>query len=254
MLLGFGLLFSFALGLGILFIVIGTFSGVLKNLPRTGIWAELIEKGFGLILIILAIVFLRSLLPSYALMGIWALFLMFCGTFLGAFQTINAESTIRQKTGKTIGLLAVIVSATLVFFALADYLGFKALGQSASMTTQTASRTSMWRTLDDGFEEARETGKLVLIDFYADWCPACHELDEKTWPDAGVQAALTQYIPVKLDLTKNDAAAKDYQKKYGIVGMPTVILLSADGVELARFEGYSPPEEVQEFLKAIKAD
>lgn len=253
MLLGFGLLFSFAVGLGVLFILIGTFSGVLKNLPRTGIWAELIEKGFGLLLIVLAIFFLKPLLPSYVFMGVWALFLMFSGTFLGAFRLIDAESSSRQKTAKAIGLMAVIVSAALAFFATAEYLGFTVFEKAVPVTTERPAESSVWLSSDEqGFKEAKETGKPVLIDFYADWCPACHELDEKTWPDSRVKTALSNYIPVRLDLTRNDASVKAYQKKYSIVGMPTVILLSPKGVEIARFEGFHSPDAVESFLNSHK--
>jgi len=253
MLLGFGLLFSFAIGLGVLFIIIGTFSGVLKNLPRTGIWAELIEKGFGLLLIVLAIFFIKPLLPSYLLTGVWALFFMFTGTFLGAFRIIDAESQAKVKTAKAVGLIAVTLSASLVFFATAEYLDFSLSGKSGPVKKEKSMEMSVWRTSDEAaFQEARDTGMPMLIDFYADWCSACHELDEKTWPDSGVQTAMARFIPVKLDLTQNDASAKAYQKKYGIVGMPTVILLSPQGEEMARFEGFRPPDEVKAFLNSQK--
>ena len=119
--MGIGLLFSYALGLGILFILVGTFSGILKNLPRSGGWMEIIERAFGILLVILALVYLRPLLPAFVQFWVWAVFFMFLGTGLGAFQSLAQEAGRKQKTGKTLGLLAVIVSACLVFFGFIQH-------------------------------------------------------------------------------------------------------------------------------------
>jgi thiol:disulfide interchange protein DsbD len=109
---------------------------------------------------------------------------------------------------------------------------------------------SAWIATDtEGFRQAGMMGKPVLMDFYAEWCTACKELDEKTWPDASVRSVLERFILVKLDLTKNDDRARAYQSQYGIIGMPTVILFDASGREKHRFEGYRPPEEVAATLR-----
>lgn len=246
--LGIGLLFSFALGLGLLFILIGTFSGVLKNLPKSGGWMEFVERGFGILLVILAIVFLKPLFSQPVYFLIWSAFFIFFGTFIGAFTPMGMEAGRRRKIGKAVGLLAIFAGASLTFFGMAGLLGvdtpFSVEGKSLS------TESTMWIATDtEGFRRAKMTGKPVLMDFYAEWCTACKELDEKTWPDASVRSVLEGFILVKLDLTKNDDRSRAYQNQYGVIGMPTVILFDALGREKYRFEGYRSPEEVAAILR-----
>ena len=247
-LLGVGLLFTFALGLGVLFVVIGTFSGVIKNLPKSGGWMELIERGFGTLLVVLAIVFLRSILPQIIYIGVWSVFLVLFGTFTGAFTPLEADADKKRKLGKAAGILAVIIGASFVFWSVGQRMGF---GSISTSTVQTgAEKASPWLPTDEeGFRQARSLNKPILMDFFAEWCPGCHELDEKTWPDPAVQEELDRFVLVKLDLTKNDSRTQAYHKKYKIIGMPTVIFFDPQGNELGRFEGYRPPEQAVQILK-----
>lgn len=246
--LGAGLLFSFSLGLGVLFILIGTFSGIIKNLPKSGVWMEIIERGFGLLLIVLAIVFLRPVLPALVYHGVWAVFLILFGTFLGAFTPLGRGADRRRKVVKAVGVFAILVSGCLIFFGLARWVGF-GIHPSREVSLPTEEEM-MWISSDDeGFRQAQLTGKRVLIDFYADWCVACRELDEKTWADDAVHSELERFILVKLDLTRNDNQTKEYQRNYRIIGMPTVILFELTGEEVSRFEGFKPPKDVLEILR-----
>ena len=247
--MGFGLLFTFALGLGILFLIIGTFSGVLKNLPRTGGWAELIEKGFGLLLIILAVLFLKPILPVEFYHGLWAVIFIFFGTYIGAFGTLGQGASGKQKARKATGVIAVAAGVFLIFFIVTSYMGYPDFKMVSQPVMQNIGKSDVWMASDrEAFRNAEIEDKLVLIDFYADWCAACHELDEKTWPDPEVQNLLGRIIAVKLDLTKYDGQTKAIQKKYNIIGMPTVILFSSDGHELIRFEGFQSPQSVVNLL------
>ena len=245
--LGFGLLFCFALGLGVLFVVIGTFSGVIKNLPKSGTWMELIEKGFGILLVVLSFLFVRSLLSPLIYQGLWAIFLLVLGTFLGAFSSMDDVADRKQKIAKAAGVLAVMVSGCLVFFVVAGWLGFGSV-HPVAVESADAER-AMWLSSDEeGFRSARLVGKPVLMDFFAEWCAACHELDEKTWSDTRVRAEMERFVPVKLDLTRQGEAGA-YRQKYGVVGMPTVILFDPSGEERFRFEGFKGPEEVLRILR-----
>lgn len=248
MVLGFGLLFSFALGLGVLFILIGTFSGIIKNLPKSGGWMELIERGFGVMLVILAIVFLKPVLPASIIRTLWSILLVMTGTFTGAFYPVQPESTRKEKIGKSLGLLAVVAGSVLLIMALLSQTGYSI--SSVTPTVQVKEEThSIWLDSEEAaFSKAAKDGKLVLLDFYANWCAACHELDEKTWPHADVKVALSGYVSAKIDLTVNNDRAKAFQARYAILGMPTVILFTSDGEELARFEGYQSPEFVADLL------
>lgn len=246
--LGAGLLFSFSLGLGVLFILIGTFSGIIKNLPKSGVWMEVIERGFGILLVVLAIVFLRSVLPALVYHGLWAVFLILFGTFVGAFTPLDREADRRKKAGKAVGVFAILISGCLIFFGLARWVGF-GVNPSREVSLPMEEETLWISTDDEGFRQAQFTGKRVLIDFYADWCVACKELDEKTWADETVHSELERFILVRLDLTRNDNQTKVYQRNYKIIGMPTVILFELTGEEVYRFEGFKPPGDVLEILR-----
>jgi thioredoxin:protein disulfide reductase len=253
-LLGFGLLFSFALGLGVLFVLIGTFSGILKNLPKTGGWAEYIEKSFGLLLIGLSIFFLRSPVGDTVYRMLWASFLMFFGVFIGGLSPLPMEAGAKKKASKALGLLAVIISTCLIIFTLANRFHFGSSRLPAIADAR--GRGVAWESSDQkAFEKAGLSGKPVVIDFYASWCAACKELEEKTWSDATVQKLLSSFIAVQLDLSKPGIETMAAQKRYDIVGMPTVIVFSSSGKELDRFTGFKPPEEVAPILRGyVSAD
>jgi thiol:disulfide interchange protein DsbD len=249
LMLGFGLLFSFALGLGVLFIVIGTFSGALRTLPKSGPWMKLIESGFGILLITLAVMFLKPILSQFLYTCLWAVYLVFLGTFLGAFTSLDKGNGRRQKTLKAVAVLLVIIGSILLFYAVTVQC------QKTVPITETKSVVLQHEGIawifseSEALQQVRVSGKSILMDFFAEWCTACRELDEKTWPDESVQKLAAGFVPLKLDMTKKNEATSKIQKKYNILGMPTVILMSAEGKEFGRFAGFKPPKEVAEFLR-----
>ncbi|MDM7925903.1 MAG: protein-disulfide reductase DsbD [bacterium] len=250
LLMGFGLLFSFAWGLGVLFILIGTFSGALKALPKSGLWMELIERGFGILLVTLAVFFVKPVLSPFVYACLWAVYLVVLGTFLGAFTPTEKSDPPRNKILKAAAVLLVLTGAIVLYSAMTGRAG-RTVAVSDSGRTTALSRGPEWLDSEDAaFAVSAAMSMPILVDFAADWCAACHELDEKTWPDATVLAALKSYVPLRLDMTRNTEAVKALQKKYRIVGMPTVIALSADGKELGRFTGFKPPAETVKFLEA----
>ncbi len=247
--MGAGLLFTFAMGLGVLFILIGTFSGILKSLPRSGGWMGMIEHAFGLVLIALAILFIKPILSIFAYRIIWSMFLIILGTFLGAFTPLEKEASGKQKLGKAAGLFIILVGGCLLFFGFSDEMGWKGTAVEPSQEMEISGEG--WLTSDtEAFKEASVSGKPVLLDFFAEWCAACKELDEKTWPDRTVKMELDRYIRVRLDLTRLNERTRELQRKYRVIGMPTVILLDSGSKEISRFEGFQPPDFVVKFLQS----
>jgi len=103
-----------------------------------------------------------------------------------------------------------------------------------------------WETdLDAGLQRAKTEGKPLMVDFYADWCVFCHRLDDETYSDAEVQREAARFVCVKVDTE----ARSDLKTKYGIQGLPTVVLLASDGHEVHRIKGYLPPGE---FIREIE--
>jgi thioredoxin:protein disulfide reductase len=246
LLLGAGLLFSFALGLGVLFVVIGTFSGALKALPKSGRWMEIIERGFGILLVTLALVFVRPVIGHFLYVCAWSAYLIVFGTFLGAFSALDKEARGADKIRKAAAVFLVLLGGILLWSAVQA----RAAGVSPGSVAARESSVSWITSEEEAFTEAKSTGVPLLIDFAADWCAACRELDGKTWPDPAVIDAVGRFVPLRLDMTKTTEAVRAAQKKYGIVGMPTVLVVDPSGKELGRFTGFKGPEETAEFLEA----
>ena len=248
--LGVGLLFSFALGLGVLFILIGTFSGVLKSLPKSGGWMEVVEHAFGILLVGLALFFVRPLFAPWMYKALWGAALVAFATFGGVFSALTDVADHKAKMGKALAVIALILGAGLLLSVVLPQAGPAVSAVGAPV--QTASGHELpagWLPSEtEGLAQAQAESKPVMVDFWADWCAACHELDERTWPNAEVRAALEGFVKIKIDQTKNGEAEKALQKKYGVVGLPTVIFLSPAGEELGRFEGYQPPDKVLGFI------
>jgi thiol:disulfide interchange protein DsbD len=249
LLLGFGLLFSFALGLGVLFIVIGTFSGALRALPKSGLWMKLIERGFGILLVTLAVVFMKPVVSPFVYACLWAVYLVFCGMFLGAFTPLDKESSGRRKISKAAAVLLVMIGGILLFQAFTARHQKPAPKTAAKADSASAEGIPWISSETEAFQNAGAVGKYVLIDFFAEWCAACCELDEKTWPAATVQKAASGFIPLRMDMTGKNIQNTEIQKRYKILGMPTVIITDSQGKEIDRFTGYKSPKEVSEFLR-----
>ncbi|MFO7890484.1 MAG: protein-disulfide reductase DsbD [bacterium] len=251
LIMGASLLFTYAFGLGVLFILIGTFSGIIKALPKSGGWMEIIERTLGLILIILAIVFIRPILSVWMYYILWSIFLIFTGTYIGGVTKLSADSSSREKFFKSSGLLLIIAGVIFLFFGLSR-LTNHSLPSHTQVIGNSYQQNSVWISDDEkGFSIALRENKPLIVDFYAEWCAACKELDEKTWSDPQVKKRLSEFVPVKLDITKRNNQSKKFREKYNIYGMPTVIFFNSSGKEVTRFEGFKSPQEVLEIINKI---
>lgn len=252
--LGVGLLFSFALGLGVLFVLIGTFSGMLKSLPKSGGWMEIVEHAFGILLVALALFFIKPLFSAVMYKALWGAALIVFATFGGAFAVVAAEADKKSKFSKAFAIVALVLGAGLLFSVVQGApVPTSQAGESATVTSSGHALPEGWLSSEpEALAKAKAEGKPLMIDFWADWCAACHELDERTWPEPSVKAALEGFVIVKIDQTKNGDAEKALQKKYGVIGLPTVIYLSPDGKELSRFEGYQSAEKVAGIIAKAK--
>jgi thiol:disulfide interchange protein DsbD len=213
-LLGFGLFFTLAMGLGLPYLVLGTVSGSLKAMPRSGEWMIAIRKVFGFLLVALAAWFLRPLLPERVFDwgvalpllagGVWFLFFEKAGSALGWFRGV--------KVAIGIGLIAAAIP-----FALPGKKGEGLVFRPYS---------------DAALAEAAAAGKPVVIDFFADWCLPCKELEKFTFTDARVKQALEGWVLLKADLTKGASPeVSALRTKWNIQGVPTMVFLGPDGKE-----------------------
>ncbi len=230
----FKVFFTMSMGLGLPYLLLGTFSGLLKKLPRSGTWLLWVERLFGVILMSLAAFyfilavhaeFLPWLIPGSLVIG---------GIYLGFFEK-------SAKYGKKFALFQKFAGAVAVTTAIL-------------MVVMVPRQHVTWEIYsDEKVTQAKAEHKPILIDFYADWCIPCHELDATTYTDPKVIERLKNFNRLKVNMTNaDDPESEKTAEKFGIVGVPTILFIGTDGneVQSARITGYV---NAQEFLKLLES-
>ena len=223
---GFLLFFVLALGLGVPYLLLGTFSGAIKTLPRSGLWMVTVRKVFGLVLIGMALYFLMSLMGGWT-NSVFLVFFAASALYLIFYESGKAKPRQFAWVLRAIGIAAAAVA---VMFAWPKKI-------EAQIEWQPYSAAAV--------EAAQRDGRGVIIDAFATWCIPCKELDQATFTDAAVKREAERFVALKLDLTHppdgSDAAnAKD---KFAIRGVPTVVFIDGTGRERdeLRLEGFEKP-------------
>ena len=241
--LGAALLFTFALGMGVLFMAVGTFSAAL---PRSGDWLVRLKQAMGLVVLGFAVWNVRLIVSGWLLYGLWSLTLLLAAPILGAFRPAESLAT---GFSKGLGFLALALGLGLGLRGVEAGLDLSLLPVAGAQAPRSAGALPGWleQDLEAALVQAKAGGMPVLVDIYADWCAQCKELDEKTWPDPQVSAWIRDHaVPVRIDTYKT---RKDLAPRLGILSYPTVILLDGDGKELRRLLGFQTPAEMLKFLK-----
>jgi thioredoxin:protein disulfide reductase len=235
-------LFIFALGMGVLFLVVGTFAAAL---PRSGDWLTRFKHVMGLVVLGFAAWNVRLIVPEWANFAMWTVVTLVGAAAFGAFEP--AEGFVAQLR-KGLALLLLACGVLLGLKAVEANLGVELLPKGGAASAPKDEHAGwMLQDYEGALAKAKAGGKLVLVDIYADWCAQCKELDEKTWPDPAVKAWIAQNaIPIRID---TDARRKDLASILKIQSYPTVILLDADGREQRRLLGFHQGDGMLAFLK-----
>jgi len=234
--LGFLMFFILALGLGIPFLFLAVFSGSLDRLPRSGLWMVWVRKIFGFVLLGMAVYFIRPLFPS-TLSYHLALSMIFIagGVYMAWIEPTKlsgrAFSVLRQLTGILFFAVGLIIATQGIQGYVEERIESAAsTGGLGGPSAETGIRWSNYS--DEALAQAKDQSLPVLIDFYADWCLPCKELDRFTFPEPEVVALSRRFVMLKVDLTSSrDPAANRLKKKYQIKGVPTLVFLKSDGRE-----------------------
>jgi thiol:disulfide interchange protein DsbD len=254
--LGAALMFSFSLGMGMIFLVTGAASGWL---PQRGAWMVTVKKGFGIVLWLGAIYYAAAHLSTTVTALATAAVLLTTAVF-GWPDPDDGEGAFTVRLRQLWGVGAGLVGAYLLVGTLVRD-GFilppvtLPAGGGGGGAAQVSAGIPWIRTEAEGLEVARATGKPLMIDFTAEWCAACHEMEKYTYSDSRVVSAAQKFVPVMLDCTeKSDPAILALLKKYGVLGLPTVVFVMPDGRMLGGTVGFVEAEAfVVEMEKALEA-
>ena len=233
---GFWTFFTLSFGLGFPYLVLGTFSGLLKKMPKSGIWMVWVKKVFGVVLMGVALFYLGlALLPTLTVYVV-PLTLFIGGIYLGFLDRSGRQNRALQRIQWGVGVAAVLFA----------FITFNAL-QKSGMDWEPYTPHKL--------EEARAVNKPVMLDFYADWCIPCLELDRLTFTHPEVIEATKDFVKLKVDLTHYDSPeAETLRQQFDIAGVPTLIFLGPDGREVheIRIVGYLPPDKFIERIQPVR--
>jgi thiol:disulfide interchange protein DsbD len=249
--LGGTALFAMALGMGVPLIVVGVSEGAL--MPKAGPWMNQVKKFFGVLLLGVAIWIASPVLPPALQMAAWAALLIGSAVFLGALDRLVSGSSGWARLWKAFGIVALVYGVALLVGALGG--SRDPLRPLAGIVGGQASveRPVPWvrvSTPVDLDEKLRAPGRLAMLDFYADWCVSCKEMERFTFSDPRVRARMDRMLLLQADVTENTDAHKALLKRYSLFGPPGIIFFDEQGREIKglRVVGY---QSADRFLKTL---
>ena len=245
--LGFWLLFDFAIGMGILFIAIGFSSQLTKMLPKSGAWMDSIKHFFGVMMLSASFYYLGLLAPQRWWDLILGIALAVGGSYFGAFESVQSL-TPAGKIRKGLSQVLIFVGAAFVTIGLFDLRPFLQIGNANSVHGEFAQESHWISYSESELASAKQKGKPVIIDFWADWCGACKELEQYTFATESFKQNSKNFVLMKFDATADSDELNRLRAKYGIVGLPTLIFYDSKGqqrVDLTTTEFIEAPELVK---------
>ena len=249
--LGGAALFAMALGMGVPLMAVGVSEGAL--LPKAGAWMQGVRSFFGVLLLAVALWIVTPILPGAVLMLAWAALLVGSGVFLRAFDRLPPSGSAWWRLSKAAGLMLVLTGAALLVGVLAgnrDPLRpLAGLIGSAAAPAQPLAWVRV-ASLGELEQRLRSPGRPVMLDFYADWCVSCKEMEKFTFSDPKVRAALDGMLLLQADVTAGNEADRALLKRFSLFGPPGIVFFDAGGQEIRglRVIGY---QNAERFLKTL---
>lgn len=262
--LGAVALFSLSVGMGVPILLVGASAG--KLLPKAGAWMDSVKAGFGVLLLLMAIWMLDRVVPTQVSLALAAGVIIIAAVYLGALEGLPAHASGWQRFWKGCGLIALLYGVALLVGVLAGSnsvlqpLKSLAGGVAAQTVTVPAYSASVVTPaqLQVQLAQAKAQGQPVLLDFYADWCVSCKEV-EAVLQDARVSQALAPLRVIKVDVTANDQSARQLSHDYQVIGPPALLFIDHHGQLRTAMTLIGPPTvdgliaHVRPLLGGVKA-
>jgi thiol:disulfide interchange protein DsbD len=237
-------LFALSIGMGTPLLLVGASAG--KLLPKVGPWMNTIKAGFGVVMIGMAIWMLDRVLPATVTLLLWALLVFMTGVFLGAFESLGEQPRPVRRLAKGLGVLACLYGALmLIGWVLGGDDPLEPIPRGGFLGQVDDEREELdfvavdsVAQLETLLGQASVAGQPVMVDFTADWCVACKEMEEYTFPEQTVVSALEPFLLLRADVTANDDDDQALLEYFETVGPPTIVFYDRSGRSLESF-GYT---------------
>jgi thiol:disulfide interchange protein DsbD len=247
-------LFSLSIGMGVPLLLIGASAG--HVLPKAGPWMTAVRDFFGFLMLGLAIYLISPVIPSSLQMLLWAALLIIPAIYLRAIDSLPSNAGPLQRLCKGMGIILLALGITMIIGAasgakspLNPLSGIVNKQANTSNSGLSFKRIHSVAELEANIQNAK--GKTLMLDFYADWCVACKELEQFTFSDAGVKNALKDTVLLQADVTNNTPEDIALLNRFKLFGPPGMVFFNQTGQEIASLKvvGYQAPEE---FIKTLQ--
>lgn len=255
-LLGGSALFIMGLGMGVPLLLVGASAGTL--LPKAGVWMNATKAVFGVVMLAVAVWMLSRIMPPALTMLLTAMLLIIPAIYMNALEPLPQPASGWLKLWKGVGLMMLLLGVMQLIGVSAGNRNplqpLAGLAQAASLPAESGlvfRRIHSVAELEESLQRAKANQQWVMLDFYADWCVSCKEMEVYTFTDAAVKRQLKDFVLLQADVTENNAEDKALLQRFNLVGPPGIIFFGADGQERSgrRVIGY---QDAETFLRSLQ--